>query len=45
MTDTAIVGEFIGDAKCISVLGHLVLDIHAFLCVTEVAGTSTVTLL
>lgn len=27
MTDTAIVGEFIQDAKCISVLGRLVLGI------------------
>lgn len=38
MTDTAIVGEFIRDAKCISVLGHLVLGTCAFLCVIEWLG-------
>lgn len=43
MTDTAVVGESFWDAKCIAGLGHLVLGTRAFLCVIEVAGTSTAT--
>lgn len=43
-TDTAILGEFIWDAACISVLRRPVPGTPAFLCVTEdAAETSTAT--